>query len=299
MYSGMNEFKPTPFTGREDVEEWLDTFQRYASFANWNNERCLRALRAAMKEQAAQWLRQQQIEDYDELKEALLNKYQYKPPQIFQMRQELANMTQDKKNVNDYAELVASLCHKLNIDEDGQLHAFVKGLRNDIKKQVLRSQPSNLSEALSAATAEETAQSVAGQGSSDANVSLSPDKDSLVERVADAVVQRLSVSTLSSANVAAVHQEKSPQCQLCHAHGHVAPQCPSLYNYRAPAAPYPQAQPPPQRPRLPRSQQPRLPRSQVQCYNCQQYGHYRRECLHAYQPQGNGWGPPAPPGGRK
>ena len=60
----MNDFKPGPFTGREDVEEWLHTFQHYAEYANWDPNRYLRAL------QASRWLREQAVEvdNYVELK---------------------------------------------------------------------------------------------------------------------------------------------------------------------------------------------------------------------------------------
>ena len=152
-------FKPLPFTGSEDIEEWLDAFARYSDYANWDENRRYNAIRALMKDNAAQWLqRQEGLVDLAALQQALIEKYQLQPAQIFQLRQQLVTVEQGNKDVRAFSDEVTYLCHKLGVDEEGQLHAFIKGLKLEIKQQVLRSQPADFAAALAAATAEETAQ---------------------------------------------------------------------------------------------------------------------------------------------
>ena len=128
-----NHFKPQPFTGKEDVDAWLNSFTRYADFANWDNHRKYFALKTMFKEGAAQWLQRLDhegvVNDYDLLVVAMREKYQLQPSQIFQLRQQLLGKTQGPLDVSTYAEEVEHLCHRLNIDEVGQLHYFIKGLQ--------------------------------------------------------------------------------------------------------------------------------------------------------------------------
>ena len=201
----------------------------------------------------------------------------------FQLRQQLAATEQGNRGVRVYSDEVAYLCHKLGVDEEGQLHAFIKGLKLEIKQQVLRSQPADFATALAAATAEETAQSVAsasvGPTTCQSLGKSSESEDKMIARVVEAVVKKLGVSGAgmvpSGAGVGAVATMSGVpkvDCQLCQTQGHIAPQCP-LYTRNQPPPP-----PPPRRPRL--------PRNQIQCFKCGVFGHYWRECE-----LGNGQGP--------
>ena len=70
-----NHFKPQPFKGKEDVDAWLNSFTRYADFANWDDYRKYFALKTMFKEGAAQWLQRLDhegvVNDYDLLVAAI------------------------------------------------------------------------------------------------------------------------------------------------------------------------------------------------------------------------------------
>ena len=304
-----NHFKPQPFTGKEDVDAWLNSFTRYADFANWDDHRKYFALKTMFKEGAAQWLQRLDhegvVNDYDLLVAAMREKYQLQPSQIFQLRQQLLGKTQGPLDVSTYAEEVEHLCHRLNIDEVGQLHYFIKGLQPKIRKQVHRGEPENIDRAIAIAKAEEAAQKLATSDDKETKVNL--------EMLADLVVSKLKVNSAQVANVQTDSQpqapSQSPMCQLCHQQGHTAPQCPMFANqtfmhgqpvppqfgpppsqYGPPPPHYgpPSFQPqqtqygPPRQRRKPRD------RNTVQCWTCKQWGHYQYECL---KNQGNSGGP--------
>ena len=85
-------FKPEPFKGStdQDVDDWLDTFSRYAEFANWESTEKYSTLKSLMQEGAVQWLRRQDLEQlntFELLKTELENKYRMQPVQRFPRRQ--------------------------------------------------------------------------------------------------------------------------------------------------------------------------------------------------------------------
>ncbi len=88
-------------------------------------------------------------------------RYGLTPTQRFQLRTELAtiHVTQGQNDtVDNFAERVEQLCNKLDMDdEEVTTHRFIQGLRTNIKQHVIRSTPKTMSEAVSAAKAEEGA----------------------------------------------------------------------------------------------------------------------------------------------
>ena len=85
MACNSSMFRPKPFTGLEDVHEWLNAFGRYADFANWNDDKKYHALKSQLQDRAARWLRRQNadtVNTFQLLKAALEQKYTSQPAQI-------------------------------------------------------------------------------------------------------------------------------------------------------------------------------------------------------------------------
>ena len=51
-----SSYKPNPFTGKQDIVQWINAFEPYAEFVNWNQDKMFRGLKNMIQEQAAQWL---------------------------------------------------------------------------------------------------------------------------------------------------------------------------------------------------------------------------------------------------
>ena len=296
--------RPKPFdgSGTQDIEDFLHTFEMYSNFAEWGERKKINALKSNMVENAGRWLQRQEIDNditYEELVQLIRDKYNISPAQRFHLRTELSCIRQlDQEMVDQYADRVEQLCNRLDItDQEVQTHQFVQGLKNNIRPHVIRSQPTTMEAALNAARAEEGAQSQAVLNDTGTTTKSKPDIDLL----ADAVAQKLSgLNFVTQQTVAAVRQNSSVEtCQLCNRQGHTARQCHSLQQYaaqypeqdRSTSLPYGHAPPTYQGPPPPPPPPPRRykPRHQVQCYNCGNFGHYRRECLQRFQ-QGNAQG---------
>ena len=63
--------RPKPFDGSStyDVNEFIEAFQRYAVFADWNDQRKARTLKTMLVDNAAKWLTRQDYKEsieYDE-----------------------------------------------------------------------------------------------------------------------------------------------------------------------------------------------------------------------------------------
>ncbi len=302
MACTFNTMRPKPYDGTTgDLEDFLHAFEMFSDFANWSEVKKFKGLKGMLVDNAAKWLQRQDLEEeatYDELVQLLRARYGLTPTQRFQLRTELATITQGQnETVDNFAERVEQLCNKLDTDEEVTTHQFIQGLQKNIKQHVIRCTPKTMSEAVSAAKAEEGASGATVQTTSNVEEAVREVRGE-VRKLSEAI-SRITVTdevaALRAQTGSQVLQMPSPppappatMCQLCGQWGHIARKCPQLRNYSSQEGYVPQAPPPvsytyPQR---------RLPRHMVQCYNCGKTGHYRRECLQhqLQQYQGNAKG---------
>lgn len=294
-----SNLRPQPFDGSksQDVNDFIDAFERYAAFADWNDRKKARGLKTMLKDNAAKWLSRQNLADevdYADLRQAIIDKYQLSQTQLFQMRTELTQISQKQgEAIDDFAERVEQLCNRLQVEDIDKTHHFIQGLQDSIKQHVLRMQPEDFDQARDAARAEEGASGLQVNDCG-ANVDIDLLAAALAKKLGGPLETAVAVKGVKSSNGGQPNQVPPPPvapvvCQLCGQPRHIAPQCPSLHAYPQPPFfhAYPQLQPQLQQPRQRR--QPR-DRSTVQCFACGQFGHYRNECRDG-QVQGNARGP--------
>ena len=300
--------RPKPFDGSptQDINEFLEAFERYSQFADWTPIKKARGLKTMLTEKASKWLTRQAFDEdigYDDLADSLRQKYQITVAQQFQIRSELSTIKQkNSESVAEYAERVEQLANKVDVIDPERTHIFLQGLKGTIKLHAIRVQPANFQDAVEAALAEEGAQSLSKSPTDSHDVVD-------IDLLADKLAKKLGLNPEVTANVKKVSANPPPvpRCQMCQVEGHEAPQCPKFFSptrmppgtvcqfCRSPSHIAPQCSswgPPQTQYRPPR--RPRRDRSQIQCFNCGNWGHYQNECQAASSKplnQGNDHGP--------
>ena len=192
--------------GDQDVEEWLNQFERHCEFVDWKGSKKHKALKNLITGNAARWL-QLQCEDetdtYDKLAAKLKDKYKLSQSKLFQLRMELSCITQEHgETVDHFFERLQTMAHRTELQDENQImQYFIQGIRPGLRRHVLRIQPNDLDEAVEAARAEEGVEVM--------------------------VPERGQVCTASG------RDEKNQQqtvCQLCDTPGHTARLCERFAN---------------------------------------------------------------------
>ena len=164
--AGKNTVTPSKFygDGREDVDKWLRSFERVAKANQWKEERMAEILPAVLRDRAADFwedLTEDQQKSYEETKKAL--KEHFLPPEARRMyHTDLYNRKQgDREPVEDFARAIQDLtrrAHSTMAATEQELlcrEHFLHGLRPQLKRLVLVSNPQSFSEAISVAKREE------------------------------------------------------------------------------------------------------------------------------------------------
>lgn len=158
--------KPTSFYGNldEDIDSWLKNFARIAIANEWDYEKKSITLPAFLRDRAAEFyesLDEDTREDFSTLCEALKKRFMPKELQslyysnLFQARQ------QNSQNVEDFASEINKLATRaysdMKRDQKDVLikEHFIQGLKPDIKRFVMLSNPSTFEEAFRSAKREE------------------------------------------------------------------------------------------------------------------------------------------------
>ena len=116
------------------------------------------------------------------------------------------------------------------------MHLFIKGLHPHIQRQVIRTQPTSLDEAISAATAEETAVAVTKVKDTTSKVDIDALVDRITEKLGISDGKRL-VAPVGRSSKDMCSQnggEASVVCQLCATVGHNARQCSTFQRAQVP-----------------------------------------------------------------
>ena len=289
-----SQLRPYPYDGSTDVNEFLESFARYAEFADWNDRKKASALKTMLKDNASRWLSRQNFHDaiaYDDLVQHIRQKYQLTQSQIFQLHCELASTKQQPQDtVDTYAERIEQLCNRLDIEDPAKTHHFVNGLKDIYKAHVLRTEPADFEDARTAARAEEGAQALT-------NKCTAGNKSDKIKAESDDEANNLVVKLAAALNAVTAGSEKKPQsvtCQSCNQLGHTAPSCPnpryqnacqlcgSMYHL---APQCPSLVTPQQSYQYQQQRQSRGNRRHKRCYSCGEIGHFQNTCPKVSQPQ--------------
>ena len=67
---GGGSLRPSKFRGTadQDVDSWLDQFECYTDFSQFNGNRRLACLKALLDSPASTWLQMHEVNDYEELR---------------------------------------------------------------------------------------------------------------------------------------------------------------------------------------------------------------------------------------
>ena len=163
-HEGSSNWKPDVFTGKQDGPSpklWINKFEAYAKFNRWSEARKTTALVLLIGGPAELWLEDLSDHvkaDYDLLKACFLTHFLGKIPEWVR-EEELLNVKQTAtQSVDSYAADFKKKLSNLGKSPTEQLHAFVRGLRTEIKAFVIQCTPPNLEQAEIKARLGETVQ---------------------------------------------------------------------------------------------------------------------------------------------
>jgi hypothetical protein len=148
--------QPPVFHGSptEDYDEWLQKFQRYATFNGWTPDQQLNGFVMFLSGSALRVYQRQTDKiraDLDALQDALRQVF-VSPHQQFLRRQERNNRTQGPvEPLESYLDDVDARAARLQLTDAETMQCFVQGLRQDLKEHVILQLPDTYAAAVDAA----------------------------------------------------------------------------------------------------------------------------------------------------
>ena len=148
--------QPPVFHGSptEDYDEWLQKFQRYATFNGWTPDQQLNGFVMFLSGSALCVYQRQTHKiraDLDALQDALRQVF-VSPHQQFLRRQERNNRTQGPvEPLESYLDDVDARAARLQLTDAETMQCFVQGLRQDLKEHVILQLPDTYAAAVDAA----------------------------------------------------------------------------------------------------------------------------------------------------
>ena len=150
---------PQKFDGTENVRHWLNDFEAYCTLARIAPGDKAILLYYHLTGLAQSWVRNQPAatrDNYDNLKEALLNKFDTEHLRWKRRHQVHARKQLPTEPVSSYIQNMRELFSNLNQTEEEQIQVFTDNLRDDLRKFVYSKTVHSLDEAEEAATLGET-----------------------------------------------------------------------------------------------------------------------------------------------
>ena len=248
---------PTKFFGEpgDDVEKWLKSFERVARANNWSEKRQCDILPAYLRDRAAEYF--DELPDSDKttlirLKEALIEHFMPKEARRFYYADLYSRKQGQYESASDFGRAIQLLVRRayaempLEHQDTLMREHFVNGLRPDLKRIVLISDPKTFNNALDLAKREEINEQIASgsapwvkaqfESPSTATPVATVQKDPVNERLdrLEAAIEKLAL-TFAKGNNAQDNNVRSsrnlratdgrPICNFCKRVGHVEAKC--------------------------------------------------------------------------
>lgn len=158
--------KPCPFFGNldEDFDSWIKNFDRIAKANGWSKEKKTITIPAFLRDRAAEHyesLEEEVKDDYNLLCESLRERFIPKELQTLYYSNLFGCQQSDQQSVEDYASEITKLTSRAYVEmprkqkEILTKEHFVQGLKPDLKRFVLMSNPKTFEEAFRHAKREE------------------------------------------------------------------------------------------------------------------------------------------------
>lgn len=144
--------KPPVFRGEgtDDLDQFLQSFNLYADFYNWSDPMRLKALPLNLQGRAKIWfnsLETASFTSYPELVKLLKDHFNSGASEWL-VREELDQRKQGQnESVTNYSDDIRRLCQRLNLPKTEWRHAFVRGLRSELRSHVVPQQPATYEQA--------------------------------------------------------------------------------------------------------------------------------------------------------
>ena len=95
--------RPAFYDGSGNPDAWVDSFEHYANFAEWNEAKKLNAFKTMLQNRAARWLKElppmeddENEDEYEWLKAHFLEKFRPSGASQFRLRTELISTKQER-----------------------------------------------------------------------------------------------------------------------------------------------------------------------------------------------------------
>ena len=205
-----------PFTGKENADRWLHTFELYAIFKNSIDEEKLSSLKLMLTEHAADWLTAlpaPSISTYNYLVMAFKKRYGLSEAAKWKAEKDIWGRVQDKdESVDDYVTTMQLMANKVSMPSETLLKAIIQGLQPELRLFVLNSKASDIQELLTIARTCEAARS--------ADTKQSSNIDTLTDMVGSLIAKVSQLTTDEQVNKkvkfaeTAVSSERTGQHEL-------------------------------------------------------------------------------------
>jgi len=211
-----------PFTGQQNVDKWLQSFELYTSFKRMLSTDKLGLLQVMLTEQAADWLaalpRSSKLQ-YDILVTALKKRYGLSEAEQWKAEKDLwGRMQGSSESVDEYVTTMQLMANKVSMPAETLKKAIIQGLKPELRLFVLNAKAKDIQELLVVARTCEAARSA--DGNQKTNIDTLTDMvGSLLSKVSDLTTQKeQSAKRVQFVETAMSSRESTPQYEQSSPH---------------------------------------------------------------------------------